>query len=151
MIRFQSILKPSCVAVGVAAADKNAALEAVARVLFSGGGACDMPTLLEGVLAREKLASTGIGEGVAVPHSLSVCTPETVMAVIRLASPVEFAAIDGQPVDLLFLLAGPEDSSGAHLQILSKLARLLHDPAFRTAAREASDAATLAALLYSKD
>jgi mannitol/fructose-specific phosphotransferase system IIA component (Ntr-type) len=107
--------------------------------------------LLAKVLAREELGSTGIGEGVAVPHAMTSSVSETVMAVARLAKPIDFAAVDDQAVDLVFLLVGPEGSSAAHLQILSKLARLLHDPEFRKAAREAPDGATLAGLLYARD
>ncbi len=151
MTKFSTILKPSCAAVGLDAQDKAGALAAVTRLLASGGNAGTAEELLSKVLAREELASTGIGEGVAIPHATVPGVPETVMAVARLAKPVDFTAIDGQEVDLVFLLAGPEGSSGVHLQILSKLARLLHAPEFRAAARAAPDGTALADLLYARD
>lgn len=150
MTQFRTILKPSCVAVGVEASDKSAALAAIAGLLVSGGGGTDAPRLLAELMAREAMASTGIGEGVAVPHSLSDSILDTSMAVARLARPIDFDSIDGEPVDLVFLLTGPHGSA-THLQILSKLARLLHDPAFRKAARDAPDGKSLAKLMYDKD
>ena len=150
MIQFGTILKASCVAVDVDSKDKDAALAAVTELLVSGGGGTDAPRLLSEILARESLASTGIGEGVAVPHALADDIRETAMAVARLAKPIDFDAVDGEPVDLLFLLVGPKGTT-AHLQLLSKLARLLHDPAFRKAARAAPDGAALARLLYDRD
>jgi fructose-specific phosphotransferase system IIA component len=151
MIQFATLLKPSCAAVGIDAADKAEALAAITDLLAAGVDAGNAQALLSKVLAREELASTGIGEGIAIPHAVSSSVPATVMAVARLAKPVDFTAVDGQPVDLVFLLVGPEGSSGVHLQILSKLARLLHDPSFRDAARSAPDGAALAGLLYAKD
>ncbi len=151
MTKFATILKPSSAVVGLDAADKAGALAAITRLLASGGDAGKAQALLSKVIAREELASTGIGEGVAVPHAVSPDVSETVMAVARLAKPMDFAAIDGQAVDLVFLLVGPEGSSGEHLRILSKLARLLNDPEFRAAARAAPDGAALAGLLYAED
>ena len=150
MIQFSTILKPACVAVEVEANDKGAALEAVTSLLVTGGGGSDAARLLSEVLIRETLGSTGIGEGVAVPHALSEHIQDTSMAVARLAKPIDFDAVDGEPVDLLFLLIGPKGTS-VHLQLLSKLARLLRDPDFRQAAREAPDGKSLARLLYDKD
>jgi fructose-specific phosphotransferase system IIA component len=150
MIQFGTILKEACVAVGVEARDKGDALEAVTDLLVAGGGGSDAPRLLSEILAREALATTGIGEGVAVPHALSEHIHDTSMAVARLSKPIDFDAVDGEPVDLLFLLIGPKGTS-VHLQLLSKLARLLHDPEFRQAARAVPDAKSLARLLYSRD
>ncbi|MBU1080693.1 MAG: PTS sugar transporter subunit IIA, partial [Spirochaetes bacterium] len=100
---------------------------------------------------REKLSSTGIGEGVAIPHALMEGVAATTMAVARLAEPVDFDAEDGGPVDLVFMIAGPRSDTGGHLKLLSKLARTLHDPEFRKAAREAPDGPALARLIYDRD
>ncbi|HCM27460.1 MAG: hypothetical protein A2Z99_05785 [Treponema sp. GWB1_62_6] len=151
MINFETILKPSCAAVRVAAANKDEALEATVRLLASGGKVSDPAKLLEDIRAREKLSSTGIGEGVAVPHALCEAIPETVLAVLRLAEPVDFGAIDGSPVDLIFMMAGPRGETTLHLKLLSKLARLLHDEEFRKAARAAPDGDALARLLFERD
>jgi PTS system nitrogen regulatory IIA component len=76
---------------------------------------------------------------------------ETLLAVVHLAQPVAFGALDGQPVDLLFMMAGPKGGTTDHLKLLSKLAKLLHDGTFRQAARQATDGKALAQLLYDQD
>lgn len=151
MVSFRDILPISCAAVGVTASDKDAALAAAVELLASSGKVPDTARLLAEVTERENLSSTGIGEGVAVPHALCESIHETVMCVLRLSSPIPFQSIDEQPVDLIFLMAGPRGETANHLKILSKLARLLHDPEFRKAAREAADGPALAALLHHKD
>lgn len=151
MISFKEILADGCAAVGVPAEDKDQALAAAVRLLASCRSVADEERLLGEVRAREALASTGIGEGVAVPHALCEAVGETAMSVVRLERPIPFDAIDGEPVDLVFLMAGPRGDTGVHLRLLSKLARLLHDPSFRASAREASDGPALAALLFERD
>lgn len=151
MVLFSEILDPACAATGVSVADKDAALIAAVDILANGGKVHDRTRLLAEVRARERLSSTGIGEGVAVPHALCDEIPETVMAVLHLNRPVDFESLDGKPVDLIFLMAGPRGATANHLKILSKLARLLHDEQFRAAARDARDGAELARLLFEKD
>ncbi len=151
MVLFSEILDPVCAATGVLAADKDAALVAAVGLLADHGKVHDGSRLLAEIRARERLSSTGIGEGVAVPHALCDEIPHTVMAVMHLAKPVDFASLDGKPVDLVFMMAGPRGATANHLKILSKLARLLHDEQFRTAARDARDGAALARLLLEKD
>lgn len=151
MINFSSILKIDCVDVGVRAAGKDEALVYAVEYVAKSGVVPDQEKLLAEVRARELLSSTGIGEGVAVPHALCDSISQTVMSVIRLARPIDFASLDGQPVDLIFLMAGPRGDTANHLKLLSKLARLLHDPDFRKAARSAVDGNALARLLFEKD
>jgi fructose-specific phosphotransferase system IIA component len=151
MISFAKILDSSCVANRVEARDKESALVAAVDVLAKGGKVPDRSRLLEDIRARERLASTGIGEGVAVPHALCDSLTETLLAVVHLAQPVAFGALDGQPVDLLFMMAGPKGGTTDHLKLLSKLAKLLHDGTFRQAARQATDGKALAQLLYDQD
>jgi fructose-specific phosphotransferase system IIA component len=151
MVNFSSILRIDCVGVGVAAKTKDEALVAAVDYLVKSGVVPSRDKLLAEVRARELLSSTGIGEGVAVPHALCDSITETVMSVVRLSKPIDFASVDGQPVDLVFLMAGPRGDTSNHLKILSKLARLLHDADFRKAARAAADGAELARLLFEKD
>jgi fructose-specific phosphotransferase system IIA component len=151
MVSFREILPASSAAVGVAASDKDSALAAAVELLASSGKVPDAARLLAEVKERESLSSTGIGEGVAVPHALCESVRETVMCALRLRAPIPFQSIDEQPVDLIFLMAGPRGDTANHLKILSKLARLLHDPEFRKAARSAPDGPALAALLHLKD
>ncbi len=151
MILFSEILDPVCAATGVTVEDKDSALVAAVDLLANGGKVPDKVRLLEEIRARERLSSTGIGEGVAVPHALCDLIPQTAMAVLHLTHPVDFGALDGAPVDLVFLMAGPRGATANHLKILSKLARLLHDDTFRIAARQAQNGAALARLLFERD
>ncbi len=151
MLDFRSILLPQCVRVGLKVKDKEALLVAMADLAVESGKIPDAAMLLKAIKEREALSSTGIGEGVAIPHALSDSVPETMLAVASLAVPIEFDSVDGKPVEIAFLMAGPRGETAAHLKLLSKLARILHDPDFREAARTAPDADTLVRLLYDRD
>lgn len=151
MISFKEILKPECAIVGASVQTKDEALVLAVETLAAGGSVSDKNKLLAEIRSREKLSSTGIGEGVAIPHALCDSIPETALAVLRLDRPIDFEAMDEQPVDLIFLMAGPRGDTGNHLKLLSKLARLVHDPEFRRAARAAESGKALSGLLHSKD
>ena len=87
--------------------------------------------LVKDIMEREDLATTCIGLGCAVPHAHSAAVKTTMIAAASLDPPLNLETPDGEPVSLVFLIAGPEDSAALHIRILSKLARLLHDPVFR--------------------
>lgn len=93
--------------------------------------------VFDALLARERLGSTALGDGVAVPHCrLAGCT-QAIGVLLQLATGIDFDAPDGQPVDLLFVLVVPERAHDEHLQLLGSVAALFNDPAARTALREA--------------
>jgi mannitol/fructose-specific phosphotransferase system IIA component (Ntr-type) len=81
--------------------------------------------VLDAVRERESILSTGIGHGVAIPHGKSPSVPELRMAAGRAATPVDFDALDGQPVALFFLLVGPESAAGPHIKALSRISRIV--------------------------
>ena len=87
--------------------------------------------ILRAVREREAVLSTGIGNGVAIPHGKSSMVPELVMAAGRTAAPLEFDALDGQPVQLLFMLVGPETAAGPHIKALSRISRLIRKDSVR--------------------
>ena len=91
--------------------------------------------ILESVRQREQVLSTGIGGGIAIPHGKTSQIDQLVMAAGVCGSPVEFDALDGQPVELLFLLVGPESAAGAHVKALSRISRLLRRDALRDGLR----------------
>jgi mannitol/fructose-specific phosphotransferase system IIA component (Ntr-type) len=151
MINFSNVLDTGRAAVGIRAADKTGALKAAIRMLCASDEKLDETALLSAIIAREGLSSTGVGEGVAIPHALLDGIERTSMAVVRLDRPVAFGAADEVPVDLIFMIAGPKKGTSGHLQLLSKLARAVHDPVFRQAAREAPDGPALARLLLERN
>lgn len=125
---------------------RDAVLDAAARLL-SGGSPTLTPAIAEGLRRREQLGSTAIGRGVAIPHCRSNAHSTARAAFLRLAHPIDFAAGDGEPVDLLFAMCVPEDLAQRHLQTLSELAEGFADGGFREALRDAPDIASLRALL----
>ena len=96
---------------------------------------------------REKLGSTGVGHGVAIPHGKLVGLDRLVGVFARLDKPVDFDALDEEPVDLMFLLLAPENAGADHLKALARIARVLREPAVAAKLRAANDAAAIYALL----
>jgi len=103
----------------------------------------DAEAINEALMAREQLGSTGVGEGVAIPHGKIDGLSKIVGVLARLEEPVDFDAVDDQPVDLLFLLLAPEAATAAHLKALAKVTRLLRDENARAALRGADTAEAL--------
>ncbi|MGE0628713.1 MAG: PTS IIA-like nitrogen regulatory protein PtsN [Hyphomicrobiaceae bacterium] len=103
--------------------------------------------IFESLLQRERLGSTGLGRGIAIPHVKLAGLDRIQCIFARLEHPVEFEAPDGEPVDLVFMLMAPEHASGDHLKALAKISRLLHEPSALERLRSARDAAALFTLL----
>jgi PTS system nitrogen regulatory IIA component len=103
--------------------------------------------ILEILLQREKLGSTAVGNGVAIPHGKLPKLGRLFGLIARLEKPVDFEALDAQPVDLVFLLLAPEAAGADHLKALARVARLLRDPEIARKLRESRDADALYAVL----
>jgi len=116
--------------------DRNAVLDAAARLLAD-ASPTNTAEIGASLRAREKLGSTAIGHGIAIPHGRTEAFDEARGAFLRLREPVDFGASDGQPVDLVFAMAVPRHFTQQHLQLLSELAQRFADPAFREALRGA--------------
>jgi len=117
---------------------KNDALQELVELLNRAGKIEDPEATLKGLIDREKLTSTGIGSGIAIPHLLSPHAKQTVMAFGRKREGLRFDSVDNQPVTLIFLVVGPKHQEYAHLRLLSHLSRLLHDGRFRQALLDAT-------------
>src|SRR5438067_5176946 len=104
-------------------------------------------TIFETLLQREKLGSTGVGNGIAIPHGKLPKLDKLFGLFARLDRPIDFDALDGQPVDLIFLLLAPEAAGADHLKALARVARLLRDPHVANKLRESRDAEALYAVL----
>jgi nitrogen PTS system EIIA component len=102
------------------------------------------------LLQRERLGSTGVGNGIAIPHGKLARLPGIFGLFARLERPIDFEAIDGQPVDLVFLLLAPETAGADHLRALSRIARILRDPQVVAKLRGTRDAQALHAILCSE-
>ena len=104
-------------------------------------------TILEALQRREKLGSTGVGNGIAIPHGKLPKLNRLFGLFVRLEQPVDFEALDGQPVDLIFLLLAPEAAGADHLKALARVARLLRDTDVARKLRDSRDAEDLYAVL----
>ena len=104
---------------------KDELLRELVGIIAHNNGVDDEAEVLDAVREREAILSTGIGHGVAIPHGKSHSVPDLQMAAGRAATPVEFDALDGQPVALLFLLVGPESAAGPHIKALSRISRVV--------------------------
>ena len=136
------ILSVSHVSVELQASSKKRLFEQ-AGLLFENLDGIARSLVFDSLFAREKLGSTGLGQGVAIPHGRIKGLKEALGAFIRVEQPVPFDAPDGNPVTLVFVLLVPEQATEKHLQILSELAQMFSDKALRDAMGRAPDAAAL--------
>ncbi len=149
-MKIVEFLRPDAVIASLSGQTGQAVLSELCRPLTA-TQKVDGQRLLETLLDREKLGSTGIGEGVAIPHG-KVSTLSGLMACFgRSAAGVDFRAIDGKPTHLFFALFAPENSAGAHLKALARISRIFKNPAFREAILGAADAAEIYRLIEAED
>jgi len=121
MIDFRDILKADCVLSSCKTVSKKASLEAAAELISNSAPQFDARRLLDELLARERLGSTALGEGVAIPHCRSAECTKPKAALLHLSEPVDF---DDEPVDLLFVLVVPEEETRVHLDIMGTVVRV---------------------------
>ena len=130
------LLPASNVLLDLPASSKKRVFEQ-AGLLFENNQGVARAKVFDSLFARERLGSTGLGQGVAIPHGRIKGLKEAVAAFVRVAEPVPFDAPDGQPVSVMIFLLVPEQASQAHLDLLSELAQMLSDKAFRQSLLEA--------------
>ncbi|MDB5647397.1 PTS IIA-like nitrogen regulatory protein PtsN [Methylobacterium sp.] len=140
-------LSPDSVVPSLRARAKKAMLQELSAHAVRQLPALDEREVFETLLQRERLGSTGIGDGVAIPHGKLPGLDRLFGLVARLEKPVDFDALDGQPVDIAFLLLAPEGAGADHLKALAQVARLLREPGILERIRAARDASALYALL----
>lgn len=120
------VLKPERIELSLSAKTKEDALETLCDMLLKSGAINDKEAFLKDVLKRESISTTGIGNGIAIPHGKSDSVIETTAAVGRLETPVEWESVDDKPVRFIVLLAVSEkDKTGGHIKLLSEMARKL--------------------------
>ena len=140
------LVSPNAVIPALKASSKKQALQEIAAKAAELTGQSDR-AIFEILLQREKLGSTGVGNGVAIPHGKLSKLGHVFGLFARLDRPIDFEALDGQPVDLVFLLLAPEGAGADHLKALARVARLLRDPEVARKLRDSSNAEALYAVL----
>ena len=130
-MNFTEILKRDFILEELEARNQHDVLAELVGVFAKGGVRFDPEAMLQVLLERERLGSTGIGDGIAIPHGKLQGLDEILLSFGRSSEGIAFDAMDGKPVHLFFLLMAPENSAGLHLKILAKISRMLKDPALR--------------------
>jgi len=133
------------------AKNKTDALQELVQTIIDGGLKLDLAAVMEVLQQREKLGSTGIGDGVAIPHGKIPLLPELVVAFGRSKEGISFDSIDGKPVHIFFLLLAPENSAGQHLKVLAKISKMLKVVDFRKKLMDAKNHDELHQIIISQD
>ncbi|MDH5436435.1 MAG: PTS IIA-like nitrogen regulatory protein PtsN [Gammaproteobacteria bacterium] len=142
-----NIIEPERIDIHVDANSKKRALEHISQLISAEDPAMDPVNIFDSLIAREKLGSTGVGQGVAIPHGRMKSCTKPIGAFIRLTNAIDFDAIDNKPVDLLFALLVPEESTDEHLQILASLAEMFSNNDFREKMHEVDSSTDVFKLL----
>jgi PTS system nitrogen regulatory IIA component len=143
---LDSLIDRQSVLANVKAPNKKQLLQELSQAMAA-RVAIDHRLIFETLLTREKLGSTGIGQGIAIPHGKLPSISRVYGLFARLPQAVDFESVDGQPVDLVFVLLAPEHAGADHLKALAKISRLLRDPAVVAKLRGTEDAEGLYAIL----
>lgn len=131
-LKITDILAPSCIRLNMDAVDKTDALTQLVDVLSATGKVRDRDELLRVIMERERLMSTGIGNGVALPHGKTSLVESSLAALATLRNPIDFDALDDKPVTIVLLLVGTDGNVGVHLRLLSRISRMVGSEQFRT-------------------
>jgi PTS system nitrogen regulatory IIA component len=150
-MRLADFLLKEYIMPSLKAREKRELLDEMATELASKVEGLNRERLLEVLLEREKLGSTGIGHGVAIPHGKLKGVDGIIVAFGRSKKGVDFHSMDDRPVHLFFLIVAPEDSTATHLKILASISRLLRDKAFRKKLIKASDRGELHTIIAEED
>jgi len=134
------ILTQRRIKVPLQATTKRDAIAELVDVLVASGDISDREKALAAVLEREHTRTTGIGNGLAIPHGKVTAVNDLVMAVGRTAAPIDFESIDGKPVTLILMIISPVDRTGPHIQALARVSRMLSIDSFRNKLNHAKDA-----------
>ena len=137
------ILDPQSVVVPLTASTKREAIDALVDALAVSGRVSDPAAVKKAVWEREQQRSTGIGEGLAIPHGKCAAMPGLVLAIGKPAKPLEFGSIDKKPVQLVILLVSPPEKKDEHIQALGKISKIMTSPEFRQRAYAAQNSIDL--------
>jgi PTS system nitrogen regulatory IIA component len=150
-MKIIDFLNQNCVIAEMTAADKQAALEELAATLVPGPEGLELATVVDVLMERERLGSTGIGDNVAIPHGKLADLSDLKLAFGRSLKGVDFESMDGKLTHLFFLLLAPINSAGLHLKALAKISRMLMNPTFRENLMQAAQGQDIYQLLATKD
>ena len=144
--QIHELLTPETIRVGLPGGTKREVLQAMVDIVAAHPAVRDAEAVRAAVFEREEVMSTGVGKGLGLPHAKTPAVQTTVAALAITSTPVDFGAIDNEPVRLIFLLVGTESARSQHIKILSRISRLLNRDSFRQRLLKATSAAEVVAL-----
>lgn len=150
-MKIMDFLNEKAVSANLSATDKKGIIGELVDLLVKAGVIKDKETVVKVLLERESLGSTGIGQGIGIPHGKCDCVKELVSAFGISQKGVNFDALDGEPVHIFFLLLAPTESAGPHLKALARISRLLKDKYFRDMLKGAKDEKAIIKIIRQED
>jgi len=150
-MRIIDFLSEKCININLKGRNKREVLEELVDLLVKAGEIEDKEEMVKVLLEREKLGSTGIGEGIGIPHGKTKTVKKLVAAFGRSEKGIDFDSLDGEPAYLFFLMVAPQDSAGPHLKALARISRLLKEKDFREELMRAPNPEVLFAAIRRKD
>jgi PTS system nitrogen regulatory IIA component len=150
-MKIMDFLNKKAIIVNLKAGDKEGVIRELVDYLVKAGAIKNKEEIVKTLLARETLGSTGIGQGIGIPHGKSSSVKELVAAFGISQRGVNFDSLDGEPVYIFFLLIAPEESAGPHLKALARISRMLKDRYFRERLRKAADEKEVISIIQEED
>ena len=150
-MKIMDFLDKRAITANLKATDKESAVRELVDLLTSAGDIKNKEELIKSVLTRESLGSTGIGQGIGIPHAKTQTVKSLVAAFGLSQIGVNFESLDGEPVHIFFLLVAPEESAGPHLKALARISRMLKDKHFRDMLRKAKDEKEVLRIIQEED
>jgi len=150
-MKIMDFLNPKAINVDLKAKDKKGAIKELVDLLAGSGDIKNKEELVRILMDRETLGSTGIGQGIGIPHGKSPRVKKLVSAFGVSKKGIEYDSLDGEPVYIFFLLVAPEESAGPHLKALARISRLLKDKYVREVLRKAPDIKTVLKIIKEED
>jgi len=136
-MKLSNLMREDLICLNLRVDNKKDGINKIVDLLAKAKGVTDRDKFLRSIMEREKLASTGVGEGVAIPHARTEATQEVVIAFARSEEGIDFDSLDKEPVHLIFMIAAPEKPAESYLKALARISRLLGKKLFKDSLREA--------------
>ena len=150
-MRITELLQDATIDLGVKVNSKEEAIDHLVDLMVKGGNITDREEFKKGILAREANGTTGIGGGIAIPHSKNKAVIKAGLASMTVPDGVDYEAMDGEPSDVFFMIAAPAEGSDVHLEALSRLSVILMDPVFKDSLLKATSKEEYLALIDKKE
>ena len=150
-MKIMDFLNPDAITANIKAATKKEVIKELVDLLVSTGEIKNKEELVKVLLARETLGSTGIGQGIGIPHGKSAHVKKLIAAFGLSKQGVDFESLDGEPTHIFFLLVAPEESAGPHLKALARISRLMKDKYFRDMLIKAEDEKDIIRIIKGED